>query len=120
MTASTANDRYDFRQPRQLADDVERLVSEWLAAFASLIRERWIDQLAVSTAWQSPRLETARRDDVSPNEEQAPVCCAFALDPSTDGHMWLTMPRNWALGLLAVTLGEQITELPRTTRRDRR
>jgi flagellar motor switch protein FliM len=102
---------YDFRKPRRLADDVERELLAWAAAVASLVADRWDQQLGIRVGWQAKPPMSTSRSEIVKQFSEGYSCYAMELDKES-GAVWMAMPRRLAIGLMAVTLGEELTERP--------
>lgn len=110
-SAAPTMSAYDFRKPRRLADDVERELLGWAGAVAALVADRWDQQLGIRVRWQPKPPMAASRAEMVKRIGEAYACYGMRLDKE-DGAVWMAMPRRLAIGLIAATLGEELTELP--------
>lgn len=111
MSDTSTPTSYDFRRPRQLPDDRRTLLSSWREAVAFSVTERWNRQLSVQVSWQPAEFEMLRRSDLI--DMVVPEMLTYAVSLGADSAcMWLMLPRPFVLGVLALMLGDAITELP--------
>jgi flagellar motor switch protein FliM len=111
MTAADEPQKYDFRQPRRLADDIEHLLASWQSGVAPLVTDRWSQQLGCDVAWQVQPLETLRSSDVSQGISETALATEILLgDPPET--MWIVLARPLGLALVSCMLGEQLDALP--------
>jgi flagellar motor switch protein FliM len=111
MSDAAAPERYDFREPRQLADDVERTLSAWSHSFATLVADSWKRQLHVSLEWNPLELTTTRRRRALETLDEGHVCGTLAFEQAA-GAMCLVVPRRFLVGVLSDLLGEPLTQTP--------
>ncbi len=115
MTKAAPPQAYDFRKPRQLADDVERELASWQAGVVSLIVDRWETQLGLILEWHPESLYTTRRGQLMQRLGDSHVLASVQLE-AKDSLGWVAIPRGFAVGMMASTMGEELTETPEVRR----
>jgi flagellar motor switch protein FliM len=111
MTSPANVQPYDFRRPRRLADDVEQEFNAWASAVATLMRDRWEQQLGIRARWHSKSTYTATRSELVERVADQYTCFGLQFN-ETVGAVWVAMSRRLAIGLMAATLGDELTEMP--------
>ena len=102
---------YDFRQPRQLADDVEDLLDSWKASFIDLASTYWPENLTIPMQWTAGELETTRAADVV--DRVATSTVIFQVTIGGDEEIsWFVIPKRLALTFVMSMLGDAPDDYP--------
>ena len=105
---------YDFRAPKQIADDVDSMLTQWHAQLGRLVSEGWQEELGLGVQWEHQDLDTttlAAASDQFTTGEPAFVFATVGYEGLPKSFLF-AIPRPLLVGALATLLGDDVEEMP--------